>query len=71
MSRHADTPSGPGKPLAERRDAVAEQEELDEMQQDESADSQGDAIENARHADRNAHSNTDSDNRGGGRGGQS
>src|SRR5947208_1634757 len=28
--RHADRPSGPGKPLKERRDAVTAQEETDE-----------------------------------------
>jgi hypothetical protein len=57
--RHADAPSGPGKPLNERRDAVAAQEESDEMAADDAgqADAPGDPGENARHADRNAHAN--------------
>ena len=55
--RHADRPSGPGKPLKERRDAVTAQEETDELEADTSptAPLPEDAGRNARHADRNAH----------------
>jgi len=55
--RHADTPSGPGKPMRERRDAVTAQEEVDEMAED--AATPVDAGEDARHADRNAHADRD------------
>jgi hypothetical protein len=66
--RHADKPSGPGKPIKERRDAVAAQEESDEMAR--SAETEGteqppaDPGENARHADRNAHANPGRDGAG-------
>ncbi|MDQ6679975.1 MAG: hypothetical protein M3Y67_03290 [Pseudomonadota bacterium] len=55
--RHANRPSGPGKPLKIRSDAVTEQEEIDEMETDGMPDSAVpiDPIANARHADRNAH----------------
>jgi hypothetical protein len=67
--RHADTPSGPGKPLKERRDAVTAQEESDEMAADAAeaagdAEPPGDAGASARHADRNAHANTGGDGAG-------
>ena len=64
--RHADTPSGPGKPIKERRDAVTAQEEADEMAADAEGDREppGDPGENARHADRNAHANSDRDGAG-------
>jgi hypothetical protein len=64
--RNADTPSGPGKPLKERRDAVAEQEEIDEMEADAdpAAPQPGDPGENARHADRNAHAEPGRDGAG-------
>ena len=64
--RHADTPSGPGKPLKERRDAVTAQEESDEMAADAAGDAEppGDPGESARHADRNAHANTGRDGAG-------
>jgi hypothetical protein len=64
--RHADTPSGPGKPIKERRDAVAAQEQSDEMAADAEGAAQppGDPGENARHADRNAHANPGRDGAG-------
>ncbi|MBV9892146.1 MAG: hypothetical protein JO090_14825 [Rhizobacter sp.] len=60
--RHADTPSGPGKPMRERHDAVTAQEEVDEMAAD--GGTSVDAGEDARHADRNAHANRDRDGAG-------
>jgi len=64
--RHADRPSGPGKPIRERTEAVAEREELDEMEADAAgeAPAPGDPGENARHADRNAHAEDDGDGAG-------
>ena len=64
--RHADRPSGPGKPLTERRDAVAEQEEIDEMDTDlpDRPQPGADLAEGARHADRNAHAESDRDQGG-------
>jgi hypothetical protein len=64
--RHADRPTGPGKPLRERRDAVDEQEEIDEMETDAAPDATppGDPGENARHADRNSHTDTAKDGAG-------
>jgi len=64
--RHADRPSGPGKPIKERRDATAAQEESDEMAADAAGDAEppGDPGENARHADRNAHAKADRDGAG-------
>jgi len=64
--RHADRPSGPGKPLTERRDAVAEQEEIDEMDTDlpDRPQPGADPAEGARHADRNAHAESDRDQGG-------
>ena len=55
--RHADRPSGPGKPLKERRDAVTAQEETDELEADDGSTSPpaGDPTRSARHADRKAH----------------
>jgi len=56
---HANRPSGPGKPINERRDSVAEQEELAELAGDSSpgaaAEPQAsDAGPGARHAERKA-----------------
>jgi len=64
--RHADRPSGPGKPIRERTDAVDEQEEIDEMEADAAGElpAPGDPGENARHADRNAHADTADDGAG-------
>ena len=55
--RHADRPSGPGKPLQERRDAVTAQEETDELAADDGSmpPTAEDPVRAARHADRNAH----------------
>ena len=64
--RNADSPSGPGKPLNERRDAVTQQEEIDEMDSGVTPDTplEGEPDVNARHADRNAHANTPRDGAG-------
>jgi len=64
--RHADRPSGPGKPIQERRDATAAQEQSDEMAADstDEAEPPVDPGESARHADRNAHANSDRDGAG-------
>jgi len=64
--RHADRPSGPGKPIQERRDATAAQEESDEMAADAAGESAppGDPGESARHADRNAHADSERDGAG-------
>ena len=64
--RHADRPSGPGKPINERRDATAAQEESDEMAVDAAGDAEPpvDPGENARHADRNAHADSERDGAG-------
>ena len=64
--RHADRPSGPGKPLKERAEAVTEQEGIDEMEGGARPDSPlgGPADRNARHADRNAHADTARDGAG-------
>ncbi len=59
---HANRPSGPGKPINERRDSVAEQEELEELARDNesgataepAAADAGDAGRGARHAERDA-----------------
>ena len=55
--RQADRPSGPGKPLKERRDAVTAQEETDELEADDGSTSPqaDDPTPRARHAARNAH----------------
>lgn len=54
--RHADRPSGPGNPLKERREAVTEQEEIDELEAETSptAPLADDPGASARHAERNA-----------------
>jgi hypothetical protein len=58
---HANRPSGPGKPINERRDSVAEQEELDELSGDNSTPGAAaepestDAGPGARNAERAAH----------------
>ena len=59
--RHADRPSGPGKPLKERRDAVTAQEESDELEADADPGTPqpDDPARSARHADRNAHTGGD------------
>jgi len=59
--RHADRPSGPGKPLRERQDAVTATEESDELAADLDPELSipADPGESARHADRNAHANRD------------
>lgn len=64
--RHADRPSGPGKPIKERRDATAAQEESDEMAADAAGDAEPpvDPGESAHHADRNAHADSDRDGAG-------
>jgi hypothetical protein len=64
--RHADKPSGPGKPLKERRDATTAQEQSDEMAADAAGEAEppGDPGESARHADRNAHANEGRDGAG-------
>ena len=64
--RHADRPSGPGKPIKERRDATVAQEESDEMAADSAGEAQppGDPGESARHADRNAHADSARDGAG-------
>ena len=69
--RHADRPSGPGKPLRERQDAVTAAEESDELAADldPGLPIPADPGETARHADRNAHANrdkSDGDNASGG-----
>jgi len=69
--RHADRPSGPGKPLRERHDAVTAAEETDELaaERDPGLAIPADPGETARHADRNAHANrdkSDGDNASGG-----
>jgi len=71
MTRHADRPSGPGKPIRERRDAVDAVEESDELaaEVDPNLPLPDDPGENARHADRNAHATRrkgDGDNSSGG-----
>jgi hypothetical protein len=56
--RHANRPSGPGKPTNERRDAAVASEELDETLEDRAgADAEGstDPARDARGAERNAH----------------
>lgn len=56
--RHANRPSGPGKPTNERRDEVVTQEELDETIEDRhgTADEAGrDPTRPARQAERDAH----------------
>ena len=64
--RNADSPSGPGKPLKERQEAVTQQEQIDEMDGDAKPDTPlaGEPDRNARHADRNAHANTARDGAG-------
>jgi hypothetical protein len=64
--RNADSPSGPGKPLKERTEAVTQQEQIDEMDAESRPDTplHGEPAENARHADRNAHANSARDGAG-------
>jgi hypothetical protein len=55
---HANRPSGPGKPIQERRDATTEREELDETldeAQGTAAEGDTDPTRSARQAERNAH----------------
>ena len=67
----ADRPSGPGKPLQERREAATEQEELDELaaeQAGEPVDAPAEeAAAAARHAERAAHTPSDAGGSGGSR----
>lgn len=61
---HANRPSGPGKPINERRDSVAEQEELEELAGDttpaaSTEPAADDAGRGARHAERAAHTKDD------------
>lgn len=65
----ANRPSGPGKPIRERRDAVEEQEEIDELDAGRAADEPADAspidpTRSARHAERDAHTPSDRDKAG-------
>jgi hypothetical protein len=55
--RHANTPSGPGKPVAARRDAATQAEELAELggEPAEGGTPQADGMRDARHAERAAH----------------
>jgi len=59
--RHADRPSGPGKPLRERQDAVTAAEESDELAAAMSllAIVRRDRSFSREDADRNAHANRD------------
>jgi protein required for attachment to host cells len=53
--RNANRPSGPNKPTKELTEAVTEQEERDELDSEARPDgAAGDAVETARHAQRNA-----------------
>jgi Spy/CpxP family protein refolding chaperone len=61
---NANSPAGPGKPLNERRDAVAEQEQIDELMDEgrgTAADSSVDPTRSARRAERDAHTRDDND----------
>ena len=49
---NANRPSGPGKPINERRDAVAESEEMDELGGEAQAD---EASSRVRQAERDTH----------------
>lgn len=66
---HAKQPSGPGKPIHERRDAATEQEELDEtLDQAHGIAAEGDTdpTRSARQAERDAHvKNPDANTRAG------
>jgi hypothetical protein len=55
--RNANRPSGPGKPTQEKRDNVAEREELEELPGDGGAEAESDrdAGPAARQAERDAH----------------
>ena len=60
--RNANQPAGPGKPLNERREAVSEQEELDELNDGASGSASGQPVDptrSARHAERDAHTRED------------
>jgi hypothetical protein len=62
--RHANRPSGPSKPIAERRDAVAEREGRDELEVTGRVQSTGgaqasDPARNARQAERAAHTRSE------------
>jgi protein required for attachment to host cells len=60
--RHANRPSGPNKPTTELSEAVTEQEERQELEAGEAQESPpSDAIEIARHAQRNARTRSGSD----------
>ena len=51
--RNSNRPSGPGKPMQERRDSASEREEIDEMGGAQAEDS----TRGARQAERDAHVN--------------
>ena len=68
MSGHANRPAGPAQPLREVRDAVKQQESIDETVQDDAAaaaDSTDtgatDSATRARNAERDAHARGDAD----------
>ncbi len=65
---HANRPAGPGKPINEQHDAVAQQEGLEELEADRAeADDPGaaipDPVTSARHAERSAHTKRDADSK--------
>jgi hypothetical protein len=62
----AKRPSGPGRPSQEKRDAVVEREELNELggtQPDAEESAQPDPSVDARHAERDAHGGEDKEAR--------
>ena len=61
---NAKRPAGPARPLNQKRDAVEEREELDELRRDSnpSADEAADPTRSARHAERDALGSDDSNN---------
>jgi protein required for attachment to host cells len=59
--RHADRPSGPNKPTRELSEAVTEEEEKEELEAGLAEDKPSDAIEIARHAQRNARTRSGND----------
>ena len=68
--RHANRPSGPSKPVAERRDAVMEREGRDELEVTSRVSSTGgaqasDPSRNARQAERSAHTRSERGRAGG------
>jgi hypothetical protein len=57
----ARRPASPGQPRRERRDAVTQQEEFDELAAEQRVPVQPDATTDARHAERRAHTPRDRD----------